>query len=108
MIRLAEAASERVLVAPDEVLIAEHVQHEREIRRRDEACRLAAAAVEMPVARVQGEREQASGAPFEGALFAVELDRRAAAPREHVDDLLEEVALRRGLSTRRDLADVHV
>src|SRR5688500_467878 len=62
----------------------------------------------MPVARVQGERKEASGAPLEGALLAVKLDRRASAASEDVDDLHEEVALRSGLPARCDLADVHV
>src|SRR5205823_8251138 len=67
------------------------------------------ARVEMPVARVERQREEALRAPLEAVLLAARrLDRRAAAPIEDVDHLLEEVLLRRGRAAGRDLQDIRV
>jgi len=53
--------------------------------------------------------EEAAGVPLERARgLPGKLDRGAAAALEHVYDFLEEMLLRCGVLSRRDLADIHV
>src|SRR5262249_36114326 len=67
-----------------------------------EACPLAAAGVEVLVAGIERQREQALRSPLEAVLAAVAgLDRGAAIAGEDVHNLLEQVALRLALGARR-------
>ncbi len=105
----AEPLGERLRVVPDELLVPEHVQDERQVRHCHDARRLGAAPVVVAVRAVQRDREQAAGLPFKGVPLARRrLDARASAAGEDVHDRFVEVALRRGLAARRDLDDLHV
>src|SRR5581483_12474364 len=96
----AETLAELERVVEDERLVVEEVHHDREIVRRREPRALAAARVEVAVAGVQRQREQALRAPFERVLAAVGgLDRRAAVAREDVDHFFIQMALGFGLFT---------
>ena len=68
----------------------------REIVGRGEPRALAPARIEVLVAGVERQREQALGSPFEAVLAAVRrLDGGAAVACEYVDDLFEQMLLRR-------------
>ena len=95
-------------VGEDEVGVVKQVHHHRQVVRRREPDRFKAAAVEVLVARVQRQREQALRPPLEGMGGAlVGLDRGSAVARQHVHHLLEEVLLGLGLAARRDVQHEH-
>jgi hypothetical protein len=78
--------------------VVEEIEHERQIVGRGEPRAIASARVEVLIARIERQREQALGAPFEAVFAAVtRFDGRIAVPGQHVDDLFEEMLLRRGL-----------
>ncbi len=93
-------------VFEDEGLVAKKVEKQRQIGRHGKARALPAAAVEMAIARIERQGEEALRTPFEtvGPTVA-RLDRRAAVAREHVDDLLVEMPLRRGLGASGEVDD---
>src|SRR5262249_27813627 len=67
---LADAVGERRLGVEDEVLVVEYVHDQRHADRRDHQRALLSAAVEMAVARIERNGEEAARAPFEAALAA--------------------------------------
>ena len=104
-----EALLEVVIAVEDEVEVAERVDDHRRIGHRDVARRLRARAVEVLVPAVERDGEDRARLPLEAhAVAGVVPDRGRAAPVEHVDHLLEELALRREALAGRDLADVAV
>src|ERR1035437_4157572 len=63
----------------------------------------------MLMPHVQRRREEAARTPFEGLLaLLVQPDGGGAAAADHVDELLKEMALRRGALARGDLADIRI
>ena len=62
------ALGEDGVVVEDEVVVADEVQHDRRGGHREVAGRLGARAVEVLVAGVQGNGEQAAGLPLEAVL----------------------------------------
>src|SRR5262249_28067042 len=95
---------ELIGVLEDEALVVEQVEYHAEVIGGGEARPLAATRVEMLVAGIERQREQALRSPFEAVLAAVAgLDRGAAVAGQNVDDLLEQVALRLALGTRREV-----
>ena len=79
------------------------------VGHRDVAHPLLAGAVEMLVPGVERDREDGAGLPLEGdALAGVVPHAGRAAAVEDQDHLLVELALRRELAARRDLADIAV
>ena len=84
----------------------EQIEHQREIVGGGEPRAFAAAGIEVLIAGVQWQREQALGAPFETVLASVaRLDRGVAMPGEYVNDLLEEMFLRRRLGAGGEVED---
>jgi hypothetical protein len=95
-------------IAEDEFLAAEKVQHDAEIGRRREPHGGRAAAVEMLVANIERQGEQASRTPFEASgLARGELDPGAAIAAHDMHHLLVEMLLRRRLAAGRDLQQEH-
>src|SRR5437763_5879547 len=83
-------------IVENERLVVEEVELQAEIIDRCQAGTLPAAGVEMLVAGIERQREQALWSPFEAVLASIAgLDRRAAVARQHVDDFFIEVLLRR-------------
>src|SRR5439155_20096671 len=92
-----------VVVGEDESLVVKQIEHQAEMVGGGEPRALAAAGIEMLVATVERQREQALRPPFEAVLAAIaRLYRGAAVAGERVDHLLEHVFLRRGLRARRE------
>ena len=106
---LAEAIGKRPRVVPDEVLVAEDVEDERQIRDRDDPGGLGPAPVVVAIRAIQRDREEAPGLPLKGVPVARRrFDACASAAGENVHDLFVQVSLRRGPSSGRDLDDLHV
>ena len=110
IIRLAgEAALEVVLRVEDEFRLFIEVHHRRRVGHRDEARGLLARAVEMLVPAIERNGEQRARLPLEGDLLALVVPHAGgAAAGEDEDHFLEQLALRRELAARIDLADVAV
>ena len=88
-------------VGEHEGFAVEEIEHHGEIVGRGEPRALAAARIEVLIAGVERQSEEALRAPFETVLAPVaRLDGRIAVPGEHVHDLLEQVLLRRGFCPR--------
>ncbi len=104
-----EAVLEVVRGVEDEVDVLVEIDHRRRVGDGDVARRRLARAVEMLVPAVERNGEHGARLPLEGdaAAFVVPHRGRAAAV-EHQDHLLEQLALRRELLARRNLADVAV
>ena len=99
---------ELILVVENECLVVEQVELEAKVVHGGEPRVLAATGIEVLVARVERQREQALGTPFEAVLAAVAgLDGGAAIARKHVDNLFVEVLLRRGLRARFEIEHEH-
>ena len=93
-----------VAVVEYEGFVVKQVEHEREIVGGGKARALAPARIEVLVAGVERQREQALGSPFEAVLAAVAgLDRGVAVTGQHVDDLFEQMLLRRRLRARCEI-----
>src|SRR5437879_13283967 len=106
---MAEAVRKCSRVVPDERLVAEHVQDEREVGDRDDAGGLRPAPVVVTVRAIQRDREEAAGMPLKGVPLARRgFGARAAPSGEDVDDFLVEMPLRRGLTACRDLDYLYV
>ena len=88
-------------VGEHEGFAVKEIEHHGEIVGRGEPRALAAARVQVLIAGVERQSEEALRAPFETVLAPVaRLDGRIAVPGEHVHDLLEQVLLRRGFCPR--------
>src|ERR1041385_8471736 len=104
-----EAVGELVVVVEDEIEIVEQVHHETAVRYGEVARGLAAAAVEVLVARVERNCEDAARPPLEGVFLALFLpDSGRAVPFDDVDHLLVKMLLRLQFAARWDLANVAV
>src|SRR5579883_435804 len=102
--RVAEPASEVPGAAEDELLVVEGVQHDRQAGHGRQPGRLGRAAVDVAVTGVQWQAEEASRAPAEAVLASGWiLDDGAAVTGQHVDDLFEQVPLRAGRGSGRQL-----
>ena len=99
---------ERGAVVEHERLVVEQVEHGRQVVGRAQPRALAAAGIEMLVAAVERQREQALRPPFEAMLPAIAgLDHGAAVAGQHVHHLLVDVLLRIGLAARRKVEHEH-
>jgi hypothetical protein len=105
---LAGALDEIELGAEHEGLVVEGVHHHRQVGGGDDQRALAPAGVEVAVAGVERDGEQAARAPFEAALGAVgEFELGRAAALEHVADVLVEMALRQRRFAGRNVEHEH-
>ena len=106
---LSGARAEIEIAAKDKILIVKDVHHHRQICGADQERALGAAAVEMAIAGIKRNREQAFFAPFEGAPAAVgEFELRRAMTLEHVNDFFVEMPLRRRRSAGADGEQKHI
>ena len=86
--------------------VVKQIEHEREIVRGGEPRAFASARIEVLIAGVERQREQALGPPFEAVLASVaRFDGGVAVSGQHVDHLLEEMLLRRRLPPRGKIED---
>ncbi len=86
----------------------EEIDDHRQVVGGDQAGAVASAAVEMPVAGIERQREQAFRPPFEtvgAAVFALHGCRAMAV--KDIDDLLKEMALRRRFGPGSQIDDEH-
>src|SRR4029078_9558107 len=98
------ALGKGVAVVEYEGFVVKQVEHEREIVGGGKARALTPARIEVLIAGVERQGEQALGSPFEAVLAAVAgLDRGVAVTGQHVDDLFEQMLLRRRLRARREI-----
>src|SRR4051794_21956477 len=97
-----------ILVVEDEAFVVEQVELQTEVVHGSQTRMLAAAGVEVLIAGVERQREQALWAPLETVLAAVAgLDRGAAVAGEHVHDLLVEMLLRGSLRAGLEIEHEH-
>src|SRR5262245_27325713 len=96
-------------IAKDKIFVVKNIDHAWTGRAAEQANRFVARAVEMDIGRIQRNGENRPAAPFKGYFAGSVLPYRGrASPLGDIDDFLEEMALRQGLSTRRDFADVGI
>ena len=109
VVLVAEAVLEHERVAEEEILVVEHVEQARTGGGGHQPHRLRPGDVEVLVGSVQRDGKGGPGAPLEGLARHPFLPHRCRPLAVgHVDDGLEQVPLRQGLLTRRDLAHVGV
>src|SRR5262245_715963 len=110
IVRLAVEAALEVPAMPEhEIDVFVQIDHDRRIGHRHEARGRLAGPVEMLMPAVERDAEDRARLPFEGhARTGIVPDRGRAAPVQDVDHLLEQLAVRIELATRRDLADIAV
>src|SRR4030095_14995765 len=105
----AEAIGECEGIVENKIQITKPINHHRRICKRDESRRLISLNVKMLAPGVERRRKHTALLPFEGLLTAVfGPNTGRAAPFDHVNQLLEQIALRQSLPLRRDFAYVTV
>ncbi len=103
---LALAIMELEAVVEDESGVVEQVQHDRQVCGGRQARPFLSAAVEVLIAAVERQGEEAVRPPLEAmAPPVVGFDHGVAVAGQDVDDLFEEVALRLGAAARSQVQD---
>ena len=96
LIRRIKSIREGILISHDKVDVVKELHHKGCVGHGKISYRLAAAAVEMLVTGVQGDREQTSGLPLESMLFPLVLPNgRCPMALGYIDGLFIEVPLRK-------------
>src|SRR5262245_29750243 len=96
-------------IIDDEIQIAKPVDHHRRVCKRNESRRFISLNVEMLAPGVKRRRKHTALLPFESLLAAtLGPNTGSAAPFDHVDQLLEQVAFRQSLSLRRNFTKITV
>src|SRR5581483_2053447 len=107
--RITDTIVELSPIFEDESLVVEQVQHDWQVRCRNQPCRVPSVDVEKAILLVERYGEKAAWSPFEAVLHARGgFDLGRAMARQHVEHFLVQMMLRRTGAPRRKLDDEHI